>query len=257
MNKQNILDHAFKYIMEVAEKYTYNLQCIAIKKFFSNPQNNPILKKYEVSYEDFCKNFKSFCTRDLVYKKDYFTTREMYLISPSHYLYYTYNVFKYFYNNQKFLEFSRSNIQVFYSGKLDFSDIDFEKNSNFTSSYMEFQKEKEKFSNGRALIIDIQDFFKNISTKTLINKLEESSTNNCKSIINNISDFFKINNFRTLPQFHYSIASSELSQFYLYDFTDQMNTILVTENCKALRFVDDMIISLPKYKKRKNERCFE
>lgn len=251
MKNEEILDLTFKYIMQIADKYTYNLQCIAIKNFFSDPQNEPLIKEYEVEYEEFCNNFESFCTRDFVYKKDYYSTREMYLISPSHYLYYTYNVFKYFYNNQKSLEFSRSNIKVFYSGKLVFSDNDIDKNSNFTSSYTEFQKEKEKFSNGRALIIDIQDFFKNISTKTLINKLEQSAVNNCKSIIKNISDFFKKNNFRTLPQFHYSIASSVLSQFYLRDFTEEMNNILDTENCKALRFVDDMIISLPKYKKRK------
>ena len=251
MNKKQILEHAYKYIMEVAERNEYNLQCIAIKKFFKIKKNFPVIEDYEVDYSVFSNKFKSFCTRDFVYKKDYFTTREMYLISPAHYLYYTYNVFKYFYHNQTILNFSKSNISVFYSGKLDFSNFDFVKNGHFSFSYQEFQKEKEKFSNGRALIIDIQDFFKNISTNLLVEKLKNSDKHNCKEIIENIDDFFKINKFRTLPQFHYSIASSVLSQFYLCNFTEQMNNILVKEKCKAIRFVDDMIISLPKYKKRK------
>lgn len=48
-----------------------------------------------------------------------------------------------------------------------------------------------------------------------------------------------------MPQFHYSIASSSLSQFYLEDFSHEIDIIFSRENCEGVRFVDDMFIKLP------------
>lgn len=252
MSEEEILIYSYDYLMSGARGRKYNLQFIAINNYFNKKENYPKLEDYNLDYDDFIKKYESFCVRDFVYKKDYYSTREMYLISPSHYLYYTFNVFKYFYGNQERLNFSKNNIKVFYSGLLSFSDSNIYINSNYSNSYNKFQSEKLSFVGGRALVLDIQDFFKNISTKTLIEKLfEYNRSSECEKSINNLDNFFKVNNFGSLPQLHYSISSSVLSQFYLISFTEEMNNILADEDCKAVRFVDDMVISLPKNKRKK------
>ncbi|WP_394206377.1 hypothetical protein [Lactococcus chungangensis] len=252
MSEEEILIYSYDYLMSGARGRKYNLQFIAINNYFNKKENYPKLEDYNLDYDDFIKKYESFCVRDFVYKKDYYSTREMYLISPSHYLYYTFNVFKYFYGNQERLNFSKNNIKVFYSGLLSFSDSNIYINSNYSNSYNKFQSEKLSFVGGRALVIDIQNFFKNISTKTLIEKLfEYNRSSECEKSINNLDNFFKVNNFGSLPQLHYSISSSVLSQFYLISFTEEMNNILADEDCKAVRFVDDMVISLPKNKRKK------
>lgn len=106
MTEDEILQYAFDYIMSVAREKVYNLQFIAIMNYFKIKDNFPRIENYGLNYEDFSKKYKKFCVRDFVYKKDYYSTREMYLIAPSYYLYYTFNVFKYFYYNQEFLNFS-------------------------------------------------------------------------------------------------------------------------------------------------------
>jgi len=253
MTEDEILQYAFDYIMSVAREKVYNLQFIAIMNYFKIKDNFPRIENYGLNYEDFSKKYKKFCVRDFVYKKDYYSTREMYLIAPSYYLYYTFNVFKYFYYNQEFLNFSQKNIKVFYSGELSFDNQNkISINSNFSNSYKNFQLEKRSFIGGKALVIDIQDFFKSISTDRLIEMLNIKNKNCfCRQSIDNLKLFFNNNNFESLPQLHYSIASSVLSQFYLIDFTCEMNRILIREKCQAVRFVDDMVISLPTYKRLK------
>ena len=178
MTEDEILQYAFDYIMSVAREKVYNLQFIAIMNYFKIKDNFPRIENYGLNYEDFSKKYKKFCVRDFVYKKDYYSTREMYLIAPSYYLYYTFNVFKYFYYNQEFLNFSQKNIKVFYSGELSFDDQNkISINSNFSNSYKNFQLEKVSFIGGKALVIDIQDFFKSISTDRLIEMLNIKNKN--------------------------------------------------------------------------------
>ena len=178
MTEDEILQYAFDYIMSVAREKVYNLQFIAIMNYFKIKDNFPRIENYGLNYEDFSKKYKKFCVRDFVYKKDYYSTREMYLIAPSYYLYYTFNVFKYFYYNQEFLNFSQKNIKVFYSGELSFGNQNkISINSNFSNSYKNFQLEKVNFIGGKALVIDIQDFFKSISTDRLIEMLSIKNKN--------------------------------------------------------------------------------
>lgn len=128
-----------------------------------------------------------------------------------------------------------------------------------------FQDEKAKFVGHRVLKIDIQDFFKNISIDVLIDKMKRFCQKNlgnaeqkeCNSIISNLNKFYIKNNFNELPQLHYSVASSALSQFYLMDFSNELNDLFIKESLKndefrAVRFVDDMYIKIPKGKKIKS-----
>lgn len=101
------------------------------------------------------KDVKKFCednppkkARDFVYKSDYFTPRNMYLISPLYYAYYTNIVFKiasFFLINGSKLDFSNNRMKIFYSGLLDINSThkEVEKNAMFNKSYKSFQKERE------------------------------------------------------------------------------------------------------------------
>ena len=66
-----------------------------------------------------------------------------------------------------------------------------------------------------------------------------------KYVIENLSSLFADLSFFNLPQLNFSIASSILSQLYLGDFSNKMESILSEYGCWAVRFVDDMYIELP------------
>ncbi|UPJ16567.1 RNA-directed DNA polymerase [Bacillus cereus] len=224
------------------------------KKF--NPQtiaNINILKEYglkgiknemEKDIREFCETNPVKKARDFVYKNDYFTPRNMHLINPLYYTYYTYIVFKIadlFLNGSGKLNFSRERMNIFYSGFLDMhSKEDIPRNAKFNTSYRLFQEEREKYFGMPVLKVDIQDFFNSIKVKSLINRLRAYLGE--QSVINDLEYFFDFCGFEHLPQFHYSIASSILSQFYLLDFDSKMYRTLVRENLLLIRFVDDMFI---------------
>ncbi|WP_317914663.1 reverse transcriptase domain-containing protein [Carnobacterium maltaromaticum] len=250
---EELLTLSYNYVLEVAKSKPFNIQCIAIKNFFKNSENEPLKdQSYHSNYQVFCDKHPINYARDFIYKKDYYTTREMYLIAPSHYLYYTYNVFKYFYKTfgRIKLDFSTKNLKINYSGIISFTkEESIRELSKFNHSYELFQDKKNEFIGNKVLTIDIQDFFKSISSKKLIDKLRRRNPSKiCENDINNLEQFFNANYFTHLPQFHYSIASSSLSQFYLIDFSNEVDRILSKENCEGVRFVDDIFIKLPKGK---------
>ena len=261
MNKINIeiLELAFKYIINMAQSKKYNLQSIAILNYFKNHD----LKKYKyehylLNYSKFSKEYKFCYTKDFIYKNDYFTPREMYVISPEYYLYYTFNVFKYCYIKFKGneVDFSKKNFFVFYSGYLNFKDDKFDGDKiNYKYSYERFIKKRNSFSTGRVFSIDLQDFFKNIKIKKMKEKLIKHINGNfsiAEETIGNIIGFLE--NFDSLPQLHYSIASSLLSQYYLEDFTAEVNVILDKfPGSEAVRYVDDMYFLIPPYTRKKKE----
>lgn len=149
MENEELLNLSYNYILEMSKSKPFNIQCIAIKNFFKNSINNPLMDiSYHGSYKEFCAKHPINCARDFIYKKDYYTTREMYLIAPSHYLYYTYNVFKYFYlifaRNK--LDFSTTNLQINYSEIISFTTTEsVKKLSKFNHSYEIFQDKKNEF----------------------------------------------------------------------------------------------------------------
>lgn len=198
------------------------------------------------------KDVKKFCednppkkARDFVYKSDYFTPRNMYLISPLYYAYYTNIVFKiasFFLINGSKLDFSNNRMKIFYSGLLDINSThkEVEKNAMFNKSYKSFQKEREIHFGKPVLKIDLQDFFNSIKIKPLIKKLKDLLGD--QKIINDLEYLLTFLDFQCLPQFHYSIASSILSQIYLLNFDSKINRTLEINNLYLIRFVDDMFI---------------
>lgn len=250
---------ALKYGEALSKSKIYNPQTISILRLIEKNGETNILHELEKDVEEFCKDNSFYISRDFVYKNDYFTPRNMYLISPLYYLYYTKIVFEIannFLNGKDTLNFSIDRIKSFYSGRLEFSldDEKIKENSNFNSSYRAFQKEREEYFGHPALKIDLKDFFSSIKVEHLIEKLEKHFGKN--KAIDDLLFFYSFCGLTSLPQFHYSIASSILSQFYLQDFDIKMRSLLDANELILIRFVDDMYI-IPEDKliidKRNNE----
>ncbi|AQQ52238.1 RNA-directed DNA polymerase [Planococcus lenghuensis] len=234
-----------RYGESLSKSKLYNPQTISILNLIKKNENNVLLNELEKGVEEFCEDNTLHISRDFVYKNDYFTPRNMHLISPLYYLYYTKIVFEIarsYLNGMETLNFSSKRLKSFYSGRLEFS-LDKEKvseNSNFNSSYKHFQKEREKYFGHPALKIDLKDFFSSIKVVNLKEKLEKHIGRN--PAIDDLVLFYSFCGFSSLPQFHYSIASSILSQFYLQDFDNKMKSLLDEEELILIRFVDDMFI---------------
>lgn len=238
-----LIELTYKYILSMSKSKKYNPQTIAITNYFDKHSFSAIKIELERDVKDFCENNNPFKARDFIYKNDYFTPRNMYLISPIYYAYYTYIVFriaKLFLDEDTKLDFSKERMKIFYSGFLDISSnhSDVKQNARFNKSYSSFQKEREKYFDFPVLKIDLQDFFNSIKLKSLINKLRTLLGEN--KIIDDLSYFLNFCGFDCLPQFHYSIGSSILSQVYLQEFDSKIEKIASRENINLIRFVDDM-----------------
>lgn len=236
------------YVKAVSEKKKYNLQSKALNILFNNSSDIENIKKINVSAKEFFEENKNFqLTRDFYFKKDSFTPRNVLLVSPLLYIYYTNIVFKLFHNTylvkNNELNFSLPNINSFYSGNLKYSvneDENFE-NADYGKSFNKFQNLKQSIFGKYVIKFDIKDFFNSISTHNLINKLKiyfgESNTH-----VLDLEYFFNETRLNYLPQFHYSIASSILSQFYLRDFDNQFMKTIGFKDLNLIRFVDDMFL---------------
>lgn len=243
MNKlKSIKELTFQYVVSL--KNDYNPQTLANTKYLLSEGKEKVLELLDMPIEVFCSKYKSYKVRDFVYKNDYFTPRNMYLIHPLYYLYYTYLVF--LITAESFvterIDFSNKNMKVFYSGYLDFgfSIKQITENAKYNKSYKLFQKEQKMYRGKPALKIDIKDFFNSIKVKELIKKLKDLLGN--IKYVNDLEKFMEDCGFDYLPQFHYSIASSILSQFYLTDFDNKIRELLIRENLQLIRYVDDMYI---------------
>jgi hypothetical protein len=229
--------------MSKAKKY--NPQAIANVNVLNKYGFLGIKDELEKDVREFCLQHPIKKTRDFVYKSDYFTPRNMYLINPLYYAYYTNLVFKIFSlltGNDSQLDFSNERMSIFYSGlfKINSSEKVIQKNAMFNKSYQSFQKVRENYFGKPVLAIDLQDFFNSIKIKSLIKKLREKLGR--QKAITDLEYFFEYCGFEYLPQLHYSIASSILSQFYLVDFDSKMLNLLEREDLHLIRFVDDMFI---------------
>ena len=253
---EKLLKLAFDYIYSISSKKRYNIQSMAILNYFNIKENQVQLNKdfYLGDYKLFKSEMESLKVKDFTYKNDYFTPREMYLIPPSYYLYYTFQVFKlcYEFYGKSVINFSTEHNKIFYSGELDLSNnkkSNIDKKSDFSYSYNSFQDRRKDFDGNRVLVADVQDFFKGIKTEELIDKIKIMNgvvqSDIVKYVIENLSSLFADLSFFNLPQLNFSIASSILSQLYLGDFSNKMESILSEYGCWAVRFVDDMYIQLP------------
>ncbi|MEB9907528.1 RNA-directed DNA polymerase [Bacillus anthracis] len=244
MENNKISELTYRYILSMSKTKIFNPQTIANINILREYGLKGIKNEMEKSVGEFCETNPVKKARDFVYKNDYFTPRNMHLINPLYYTYYTYIVFKIadlFLNGNGKLNFSKERMDIFYSGFLDMhSKEDIPKNAKFNTSYRLFQEEREKYFGMPVLKVDIQDFFNSIKVKSLINRLRAYLGE--QSVINDLEYFFDFCGFEYLPQFHYSMASSILSQFYLLDFDSKMHRTLERENLFLIRFVDDMFI---------------
>ncbi|MGN7943012.1 reverse transcriptase domain-containing protein [Metabacillus sp. 22489] len=238
-----LLNLTYEYVLSMSKSKKYNPQTIANVKFFDKHGFSFIKTELERDVKEFCRRNPHFRARDFIYKNDYFTPRNMYLISPLYYAYYTYIVFriaKLFLNTENKLNFSKKRMNIFYSGFLDTGSTvwDIKQNSKFNKSYQSFQKEREKYFEYPVLKLDLQDFFNSIKLKSLILKLKGLLGKH--ELIDDLEYFLEYCGFDCLPQFHYSIASSILSQFYLQEFDSKIENVVARENLVLIRFVDDM-----------------
>lgn len=241
--RMELLNLTYEYVLSMSKSKKYNPQTIANVKFFDRHGFSFIKTELERNVKEFCRRNPHFRARDFIYKNDYFTPRNMYLISPLYYTYYTYIVFriaKLFLNTEDKLNFSKEKMNIFYSGFLDTGSTvwDIKQNSNFNKSYQSFQKEREKYFDYPVLKLDLQDFFNSIKLKSLIIKLKGLLGKH--ELIDDLEFFLEYCGFDCLPQFHYSIASSILSQFYLKEFDSKIENVVTRENLVLIRFVDDM-----------------
>lgn len=244
-NKLLTSDHlcslAYDYVFATSRQKKYNPQTLANYKYCTKYGKKRITQILSLSVEEFCKSYEIEKVKDLVYKNDYFTPRNMHLVSPIYYLYYTSIVFKisYLFSND-IVDLSNRNISSFYSGYIDFraDKKDIKKLSSFNKSYSNFQRKRKSFFGNPVLAIDLQNFFECIKSNHLITKLKRMFGN--KKCISDLEYFLEYCRFDSLPQLHYSIASSVLSQLYLVEFDDDIQKILERDNIFLIRFVDDM-----------------
>lgn len=235
------------YMRALSKKKMYNPQVRSIKGMLFQAEDR-LLIELKKSFKEFRKSNELIISKDFHFKNDSFTPRNMLLISPMYYMYYT-NLIFHIFEGSKFLSegilnFSNERMRIFYSGILEYTNnIDtISKNATFDKSYNQFKRCRENIFNKHILKIDIKDFFNSIPIPKLIQKLKKCFGE--ESIyINELECFFVECNISTLPQFHYSIGSSILSQFYLKEFDEGIQTYLNDKDAMLLRFVDDMYIS--------------
>ncbi|PSA95397.1 hypothetical protein C6370_10490 [Bacillus atrophaeus] len=239
---KSIKELTFQYVISL--KNNYNPQTLANTNYLLSEGREKVLEILDMPLDVFCSKYKPYKVRDFVYKNDYFTPRNMFLIHPLYYLYYTYLVF--LIANESFrtekIDFSNKNMKVYYSGYLDlgFSKKQITENARYNESYKLFQKEQKIYRGKPALKIDIKDFFNSIKVKELIKTIKYLLGN--IKYVNDLEEILEYCGFDYLPQFHYSIASSILSQFYLTNFDNKIRELLVRENLQLIRYVDDMYI---------------
>ncbi|SDN97529.1 reverse transcriptase domain-containing protein [Alkalicoccus daliensis] len=247
---------AYNYVLAVSNN-KYKPQTIANLKILESLGKENIINILSMSIEDFCHQYKPIKVRDFVYKSDFFTPRNVYLINPLYYTYYTYLVFLLVSKlSEEKMDFSKKKMKVFYSGIFDstLNEKQIKKCGEYKTSYTLFQKERKKHLGRAALKIDVQDFFNSIKIPNLIAKLKEIFGVN--QIILDLEYLFEYCELDSLPQFHYSIASSILSQIYLTDFDSKVSDLLVREDLQLIRYVDDIYIiyNSGNYDKKKNNR---
>ena len=242
MDKELVLNIAYYYVITVAKSKPYNIQMKAILNEFNNKSID--INSYIETFETFNNNNEAFICKDFVYKNNLATYRKFYIASPSLYLYYTFQVFELYFDITKNI-FNSSNIDIYYSGivKENFKEI--KENCDFNNQYEKYKKKQSEYKNNYVLITDIANFFDSISIDALLRKCDSLiSSYRGREAINNLKSLFIKFNIVSLPQLHYSIASSLLSQIYLVDITKEVDQLLQQNNWVGVRFVDDFCINL-------------
>lgn len=227
----------------MANAKKFNLQSIAINKFITITNKKGFIKELDSDLEEFNELYNPYRSRDIVFKNNSLLTRNSVLISPAHYFYYTKLVFDIVMdsceNNE--LHYKSDEIHAYYSGVLfdTINVIEDPKQILFNNSYNQFQNELLINEGKQAIEIDLSNFFDSISKDDLIAILYEKYD---KEKVQRLNTFFECMEMVTLPQLHYSIASSIMSQEYLSNFDNDIKNVLKENRFKMIRFVDDMFL---------------
>ncbi|WP_196246321.1 reverse transcriptase domain-containing protein [Lacticaseibacillus zhaodongensis] len=177
-------------------------------------------------------------------------------MDPKAYIYLTYQTFMLAFklfktsSSSSILDFSTTNVKVYYAGRLDFSGKNLSRNAIYKDSYRAFQHERAKYRGSRVLKLDIQNFFIGITRNRLREQVQEICTNKGIMLpdeLTNILEFMNASDYSNLPQSQSSTATSVLSQIYLVQFTDFLEKIAKKDKLKIVRYVDDMYIKLPEH----------
>lgn len=233
---------ALFYVKSMSELKPYNLQSISIKNFFKKIDQKEFLKDMNLEPNQFLMKFTPMITRDLYFKNHTFETRNMKLISPEQYIYFTKLVFQLVLSTlkkTKLKTYNSDHIETYYSGFL-YNDINLniEKNKTvYNGSYGKFLESLANYEGHEVLTVDLSNFFDSIKFKNLFDQLR---MNYSDKEVDPLKIFTKKVNIKTLPQFHFSIASSILSQEYLSSFDLEIESLLKKNNLKLIRYVDDM-----------------
>ncbi|MBF7020983.1 reverse transcriptase domain-containing protein [Staphylococcus kloosii] len=246
MDKNFVLNLAFKYVISVAKSKPYNIQMRAILNEYSGELSDK--KIYLKPYDGFKYIMRPILCKDFVYKSNLSTYRNFYIVSPSLYLYYTFQVFELYFDIIKDKQlFEYTNIDIYYSGLVNNEFKNVKENSNFNNQYELYKNEQASYNDNYVLLTDIQNFFDSINVDMLLKKCRKLiTTSRGVNAIKNLENLFISVGIKTLPQLHYSIASSLLSQIYLNDLTNKTNQLLKENNWVGVRFVDDFCINLNK-----------
>lgn len=254
---------AIKYVQLISLDYRSSFQLRANHKFIE--QNEETIKEeLAKSVATFINdNDNPFKIHDYIFKNDQRTPRNIYLLHPLYYLYYTKLTFAI---SEKLMEskdattldFSRTDdkMHIFYRGifSTDTDEESITTNANTSTSYNNYVHMKQQYIGKPALKLDIQNFYGTVSVDSLISKLRNQLGNVHE--VTALEIFLKHCSFYDLPQLHESIASSILSQVYLHDFDEKMTDYLKNKDITYIRFVDDMYFIFEQDKidtTRKNE----
>lgn len=247
IDRNEVLNLTSKYVLTLANSKPFNVQMRGIlNKYGKNFLNR---EKFFLSFDDFKKNSEVLLSKDFVYKNDFSTFRDFYIIDPDTYIYYTFQVFIiYFSLFEQERPFNNTHLKVFYSGKIENNTAPavIKKNSFFNSEYEAFKRISKTYKGNKVLALDLQNFFESINLERLYSKLQTLLAEKEIGLeaLQNLKSLFGHFEFDGLPQIHNSIASSVLSQIYLMELSDEINNLLIVNGWEGVRFVDDFYINL-------------
>lgn len=238
---------AVKYVESISKDYRSNFQLRANHSYLKENKSS-VKQNLSKSIDTFLHDHKeAYKIHDYIFKNDQRTPRNIYLLHPLYYLYYTKITFdiaiKLMDSTEVTkLDFSRTsdNMHIFYRGifSTDTDDDSITTNADTSTSYNNYVHMKQQYIGKPALKLDIQNFYGTVSVDSLIAKLRKQ-LGNIEEVVA-LEKFLKHCSFYDLPQLHESIASSILSQVYLHDFDEKMSNYLKNKGITYIRFVDDM-----------------
>lgn len=278
--KQTHVEKAFELLKYQLSQNTHTFKTIDFEIFRNEDYVNTFdIKKYYQKYlcKDLFYNYK-----DLFYNNEYLLPKGVYGLrrfnfTSFHLFILYYSLGYYFYellfetlNSIERAKNSQNKIFTYYGGKISFESP---KNSKiyYQDDYSAFnvgikRKIQSGLNNKKKVCIiklDIQDYFKTIDNKKLIEVIDSYSLPSIKKTLkfdiatkNSILDLFKYFNGNNLglPLSSQNIFSNFFSYIYLFELDNYVQKLEISNNngFSYFRYVDDFFLIFEKNKKDKN-----